>query len=102
MTFVASQATRDAAAIRRFGESVQWLEPGAPPRDISAVFQNPARPRDGVSRRVESSDPTLLVLRSDVSDLSRNTRVRIRGTSYRIREANVDEGDVAHLKLEEL
>lgn len=100
--FLEGQAERDATTIAAFGETVRWREPGAATKEITAIFQNPSRPRDGAPRSVGSRDPTLVVLRSDVSDTTANTRIEVRSEDYRIREVTEDEGEWIRLKLEKI
>jgi len=88
--------------VRRFGEPVRYTPLSGIPREINAIFQEPARPSDGASRSMNGTAPMITVTATDVPEPRKDDQVHVRGKDYVVLHRTDDEGELVVLHLQEI
>lgn len=101
MTATDLQTTVDRSVIQTWGVSTEYRPLGANPLSPTGVFFDPTEPLVGFPIAVESRDPMLFYHRDDVPIPTRNDEVTVNGRSFRVKDKDIDEGDLIGISLEE-
>ena len=83
--------TADASVITTFGEDVTYTPNAGVPVVIKAFFQNPDEQPDTFDVEFQGSGPQVTTLLSDTPAPDHGDTFVIRGTTYTVKQVEVDE-----------
>jgi len=101
MSFADDMAAIDSSVIQRFGDQVDEYRVTSTGQisTPTVLFFDPSESVNLFPFDIQAQQPVALVLRSELPDPRENDTITIKGTQYRVKLAEHDEGEILVLLL---